>query len=171
MPIEPIEFSVGSAKLRHTPLPALVLVREHGELIKRADAGALDLLALQLTPSDQERLVRFEPSSVFTAIKAFALFIGEDDLSVVAVKYLKIGNVEICADVGGQPRWLPLTDEANLALLDDPFHVYDAIAPVLRGLFAPLERALRHSKGEASEQVSGNTSSSPSETTSHAAPS
>lgn len=173
MAIEPETFEVGASKLRWTKLPALVLAREHGKLIQRADHGALDMLAFQITQSDQEALLRREPSAIFLILKTVANVLGEDNLDELCLHYLSIGRVEVAVEGGGKTAWLPLYgDKAaeNLEFLADAADMYGGVWKVLGGLFAPLAKLLPASNDEAPEQASGNDSSKASETTSPEAP-
>jgi hypothetical protein len=172
MAIEPEIFQVGESKLRWTPLAALVLAREHGKFIQRADQGALDMLAFQLTQSDQASLLmgdRKSPGALFVLLKTFASILGTDNLDEVCLHYLEIGKVEVSVEVesGNKTLWLPLWGERaveNQEMLADPADMYGGVWRVLRGLFDPFKKLLPASKGEEKEQDSGNDSSPPNET-------
>ena len=169
MAIEPEIFQVGESKLRWTKFAAMVLAREHGKLIQRADQGALDMLAFQLTQSDQEAILRGEPGALFVLLKTAASVLGDEPLDVFCRHYLAVGKVEVAMAAGDKTLWLPLYGEKsdeNLEMLADAFDMYGAVWRVLRGLFDPLVQLLRDSKGEATEQANGSDSSTVSETTS-----
>jgi hypothetical protein len=173
MPIEPEIFQAGGSKLRWTQLPALVLAREHGKLIQRADQGALDMLAFQLTRSDQDSILNGEPSAIFVMIKAAASILGDEQLDVFCLHYLAVGKVDVGVTAGDKTLWLPLYGEKaaeNMEMLNSPSDMYGGVWRVLRGLFDPFKKLLPASKGEEKEQDSGPDSSPPNETTSPAAP-
>jgi len=166
MAIEPETFHVGESKLRWTPLPALVLAREHGDLIKRADHGTLDMLAFQLTENDQLALVSGEPQAMFVLLKSVATLLGSDNLDEVCLHYLAVGKVDVAVKVNAKPTWLPLHGDRaadNLEHLANPFDLYGAVWHVLRGVLGPLSNLLPASKGAAKGLTDGSDSSTPTE--------
>ena len=173
MAIEPEIFQVGESKLRWTPLAALVLAREHGKFLQRADQGALDMLAFQLTQSDQASLLKGDksPGALFVLLKTFASILGTDALDEVCLHYLEIGKVEVSVEIegGNKTLWLPLWGERaveNHEMLAEPGDMYGGVWRVLRGLFDPFKKLLPASNGEEKEQDSGSDSSPTNETTS-----
>lgn len=177
--MQPVEFTDGNLRLRHTPLAALPLIREYGRLLKRADQynGALDTLSY-LTSDERTKLfdVRDDPKSldkIILVLRLVASLVKNDDLDALVTEYLGIGSVELL--VNGEWKRLAVADGEEwkstdaLADLDDPIAPIVATARVIGRILLPLFDRLRTSTAKATEPTSGESSSSSEATSAPAA--